>query len=194
MIAEKDIYIGDSLAEAMECLNVNNDDIYRLLNDEGDIDFTRSKTEGNPKIYLFQGKKLDQDITITYALKDSTAEVIDFEYPGEGCVSTKSNENKTIVPVPEFTIISLLEQNEFRILNKAKCQLKCYGISEDLILGFHRASTNMAELSQPQLTPNPIYWMKGKLMGKEFEVKYVIGENRSRIAEIVGPQTCDCNE
>jgi len=193
MIAEKDIYIGDSLAEAMACLNVNNDDIYRLLHDEGDIDFTRSKTDGNPKIYLFQGKKLEQDITITYALYDSTAEVINFEYPGEGCISSKSNKNRTIVPVPEFTIINLLEQHEFRILPQAKCQMKCYGISEELILGFHRASTNIAELSQPQLNPNPIYWMRGKLKGKQFDVKYVVGENRSRIAEIIGSSECECD-
>jgi hypothetical protein len=194
MIAEKDIYIGDSMADAMECLNVNNDDIYRLLNDEGDIDFTRSKTEGNPKIYLFQGYKLDKDITITYALGDSTAEVVDFEYEGTPCSSTKSNDNKTIVPVPEFTIISLLEQQEFRVLPLAECQMKCYGISKELIMGFHRASTNVAELSQPQLVPNPIYWMQGKILGAEYKVKYVVGENRSRVAEILGPNECNCNE
>lgn len=193
MIAEKDILIGDSVQYLMNCEKVTNDDIYRLLNDEGDVNFEESKTSGSPKIYVLEGNKDNKELSITYALYDSTSEVVGFSYLNSICSTQLTNQNKRVVPVPEFEIIHLIDSKEMRILDLAKCQMDCLEIKEKDVNSFHLSATNMIELSQPQLSPNPIYWMKGKIGQATYKIKYVIGENRSRIAEIIADQECDCS-
>lgn len=194
MIAEKDILIGDSVQYLMNCEKVTNDDIYRLLNDEGDVNFEKSKTSGSPKIYVLEGKKDKKDLSITYALHDSTSEVLGFTYLNSICSTNLSNKNKSVVPVPEFEIITLIESKEMRILDLALCQMECFGLTEKEVQTFHLYGKNMVDRSQPQLSPNPIYWLEGKIGQLEYQFKYVIGENRSRVAEIVTDQECDCSE
>lgn len=192
MIAEKDILIGDSVQYLMNCEKVTNDDIYRLLNDDGDVNFEQSKTSGSPKIYVIEGKKDKKDISITYALHDSTSEVLGFTYLNSVCSTELSNRNKKVVPVPEFEIISIIDSKEMRILDKAACQLSCYGLTQKEVETFHMHAKNMKEMSQPQLSPNPIYWMQGRIGQTTYQFKYIIGENRSRVAEITTDQECDC--
>jgi hypothetical protein len=193
MLAEKEILVGDSVKFLMDCQKVTNDDVYRLLNEEGDVDFQRSITDTDPKIYLFQGKKDKKDITITYALGDSTTEVIGFEFKLFNCISNLSNEHKNVVSVPEFEIISLIEEQEIRILDKAACQFEAYGLKKTDVLTFHTHATNIIEKSEPRLKPNPSYWLKGKIGLDEYEIKYIIGDSRTRIAEINGPIEKDCD-
>ncbi|OIQ36784.1 MAG: hypothetical protein BM555_02095 [Crocinitomix sp. MedPE-SWsnd] len=192
MLAEKEIFVGDSVQYLMQCQNVTNDDVYRLLNEEGDVDFERSITDVHPKIYLFQGYKDKKDITITYALGDSTTEVIGFEFGGNTCTTVLSNEHKNVVSVPEFKIISIIEEQKIRILDRAQCQMDAHGLTNAEVLNFHLHATNVVEMSEPRLEPNPFYWMHGMIQNVDFEIKYIIGDSRTRIAEIIGPVETDC--
>lgn len=193
MIAEKEIIVGDSLADLMACQGVDNEDVYRFLNADGDVDFSRSQTENEPKEYLFTGKKGNEDLEIRFALFDDQAEVIAFDFPQKNCETNLSNDHKQIVPLPNFEVIAIIESKEMRILTTAECQLKCLKISEEKIKTFHLDATVDMEQSQPRLQPNPIYIMKGKLGGKELTVEYVIGENRTRIASVrTSEDSCGC--
>lgn len=194
MIAEKEIFIGDSLNEIMKCAGITNDDIYSLLNESGDVDFSASKTDQNPKIYLLEGEKNDAVLGVRFALYDSTAEVVDLIYKtASGCTSQLSNSTKTVVPLPNAEVRAIIESKERRILDKAQCQMNCLGIAETDILNFHTTANFNVSLSQPRKFPNPVYAMDGKIGTTTYTVIYVIGENRSRIADIL-PNNCDCTE
>lgn len=192
MIAEKPLFISDSLNEVMNCAGVSNKDIYDLLNENGSVNFSKSITDKNPKIYILEGEKNDADLMVTYALQDSTAEVIDFSFNNSlNCSSTLSGKTKSIIPLPDEDVRKIIESHELRILNKAYCQMECLGIDEQTILTFHQTATFSVEYSRPRLYPNPEYVMKGTINGTEIFVTYVIAEKRSRIADIF-PSDCEC--
>ena len=194
MIAEKEIFISDSLYEVMNCAGVTHEDIYGLLNDNGDVNFSQSITNVYPKKYLLEGEKNDKPIGITYALYDSTAEVINFTFEGQqNCTSVLSSKTKRTVPLPDSEVRAIIESHEFRIMTKAECLLACLGISEQEIFAFHQTAVFDVANSQPRLFPNPVYVMKGKIRNTEYSVTYIIGENRSRIADIT-PNNCNCTE
>lgn len=198
MIAEKEILIGDSLNEVMICAGVTNTDIYALLNDAGDVNFSKSTTDQYPKIYLIEGKKADKPLSITYALydnyDDSLVEVINFNYDGPAnCTSPLSNKNKSIVPIPDADVRAIIESHELRILNLAKCQMDCLKLTEEEVLTFHKTAAFDVSRSRPRLNPNPEYVMKGTIRGTEFFITYIIGQNRSRIS-LISPANCDCSE
>lgn len=192
MIAEKEILIGDSLYEVMLCADVTNADIYALLNDAGDVNLSESVTDQYPKKYLIEGEKGDHAFSVTYALYDSISEVINFKYDiQKNCTSVLSNKTKRVVPIPDEDVRVIIESHELRILNLAECQMACLGLTEAEVLAFHKTASFDVTNSRPRLNPNPEYVMKGVIRGTEYFITYIIGENRSRIADI-SPNTCDC--
>jgi hypothetical protein len=194
MIAEKEILVGDSLLEIMNCANVTNTDIYNLLNEDGDVDFSLSKPQEKPKKYWIGGQKDGKDISIIYALGDSIAEVVDFNFETKGnCSSTLSNAHKTTVPLPDDEVRAILESNKMRIMSKAECQMKCLKFAEADVLNFHKTASIDIERSRPREPLNAIYVLRGTISGSEVWITYVIGENRTRISDI-SPNACDCAE
>ncbi len=193
MLAEKEIIIGDSIRFLMSCQGVNNSDIYRLLNEEGDVDFTLSNTHIEPKEYHFSGYKEQRDLTIRYALGDSLTEVIGFSFGDNNCKTTLSNDNKTTVKLPLEEVIEIIESQEFRILEKAACQMDCLSLSQDDVLLFHQGVKVYVSESKPRLQPNPYYILTGYNDKGEFSITYIIGENRTRISEITSTRdSCLC--
>lgn len=192
MIAEKEILIGDSLHEVMTCAGVTNADIYALLNDAGDVNLSESVTDQYPKKYLIEGEKGEHAFSVTYALYDSISEVINFSYEAQkNCTSLLSNKLKHPVPIPDEDVRIIIESHELRILNLAECQMGCLGLTEKEIMEFHKTGNFDVTRSRPRLNPNPEYVMKGKIRGTEYYITYIIGENRSRIADI-SPNACEC--
>lgn len=195
MIAEKEIFIGDSIQDLMICKGVTNSDIYRFLNEDGDVEFSLSKTDIDPKEYHIAGIKNEKPLSIIYALGDSTAEVIDFQFEGESCETMRSNSHKSVVKLPLEEVIEIIEAREFRIVDEVKCQIEYYQLSEKQIMNFHRGVKIYVSESQPRLEPNPIYELTGFVDDREFEVTYVIGQNRTRIANILSASdTSNCRQ
>jgi uncharacterized DUF497 family protein len=192
MIAEKEIFIGDSLNDLMKCQGVDNQDIYRFLNQDGDVNFGDSDTKGWPKRYVFEGEKENEELIIVYMLYETHVEVVDFEYAAKNCETTLSNHNKTIIPIPRSEMTIIIEAQEMRILEKAKCQMKCYGIKKKQIESFHLTADVIMEKSDAKHEPNPYYTLEGKIGNKDYEIVYIIGEARTRVSEIIGDQVCGC--
>lgn len=193
MIGEKAIVIGDSLSFLMECNDLDETEIYGLLDAEGDVVFAESKTDEDPKEYRIQGEKEGKEFWIRYALYDTLSEVISFEYAsGTNCETSISNDNKKLVPLPLKDVLRIIESEEFRILETAQCQMDCYGLTKKEVLGFHRLEDIYVERSEPRLIPNPYYVLHVKTEKGEFSVTYIIGENRTRISDIKGTADCGC--
>lgn len=197
LLAEKEILVGDSVAELMSCQGVDNVDVYRLLNEDGDVDFGQSNPNVLPKEYVITGIKGTEDFSITYALDENKdfAEVIGFDYHKKNCSSSLSNSNKSTVPLPHDEVMIILESKEMRILDKAQCEMKCYGLTEKQVSSFHKTATIVMSESEPRKIPNPHYVLKGKINGKMYKMKYIVGENRTRISDIWNINiNCNCVE
>ncbi|MDA7803115.1 hypothetical protein N8987_00880 [Crocinitomix sp.] len=197
MVGEKEIIAGDSILATMECLDLNNDDIYELLKSDGNVEFTLSITDTYPKIYHIKGEKDDATYWAKFALYDQEdlSEVIAIERADKkACDITVSNETKSTIPLPHADVIAILESQEFRILTEAECQLAAYGISMEKIKEFHKTARIEIRNSAPRLSPNPYYYLEGQIEGHTYHVKYIVGENRTRIAKIIGDSKTDCEE
>jgi hypothetical protein len=195
MIAEKEIIVGDSISDLMDCSGVDNNDVYRLLNEDGDVDFSLSNTKQEPKEYLFEGVKDNEKLTITYALFDTVAEVIDFEFGSKKCTSELSNSNTSTVPLPHNEVTAIIESQEMRILELAECQMECLKLSKEDVEKFHLTAKMNAKKSLPRLQPNAIFVLDGKIDGKSFTFEYIIGEARTRVSDIICKEIkCDCGE
>ncbi len=191
MIGEKEIVVGDSVLAIMQCIGLNNDDIYELLKDEGEVEFSLSETQVIPKIYYIEAYKEDVLYWAKFALYEDKdlAEVTEVFVTGASpCEVNVTNEFFSTMPLPHIDVIAIIESHEFRILSEAEAQMESYGISEEDLFAFHKTAEINIERSEPRLLPNPYYVMEGTLNNKPFSVKYIIGENRTRIESIVGPK------
>lgn len=195
MVGEKEIIVGDSVLEVMECWGITNDDIYALLKDEGEVEFSLSKTEGVPKIYYIESEKDAKLYWAKFALYEEKelAEVTEVFYDnGQQCSSTVSNKYSSTLPLPHNDVVAILESNEFRILEDAECEMEFYHIKKEDLLKFHHTASVDIRQSNPRKSPNPEYVMRGELNGENFGVRYIIGDNRTRIDSIFGAVPTDC--
>lgn len=195
MVGEKEIVVGDSVLAVMQCIGINNDDIYELLKDDGEVEFSLSETQKLPKTYYIEGYKDEVLYWAKFALfeEKDLAEVTEVFLTGAApCEINVSNEFYSTMPLPHKDVIAIIESHEFRILTDAQCQMEFYGISEEDLFVFHKTAEINIERSEPRQLPNPFYIMNGTLNNKPFSVKYIIGENRTRIHSIVGENPTDC--
>ncbi len=192
MIAEQDILVGDSMASVMSCRGITNKEVYDLLDDGGDVDFTLSETHVYPKEYHINGAKGDQEIWIRYALFDTVSEVIGCS-GAASCTGTSSNEVKKIISLPLEEVLLIIQSHRFRIMDPVRCQMKYYNLSENEVLHFHESIKLYVLESRPHLDTDPYHILRGFIGSEEFDVKYVIGENRTRISNISSRyRPCNC--
>lgn len=205
MIGEKEIIVGDSILALMQCNQLNNDAIYDLLKSDGDVEFSLSETHTKPKIYYIEGEKDNATYYAKFALYeqeplslegDEYAEVVAIGWTKEKeCSTVLSNRNKSTLPLPHADVIAILEGQEFRILDEASCDMDFYGLAEADVLAFHKTAEIDIEASEPRASAdeNAYYVMNGTLNGKYYSFQYIMGENRTRIAEIRGEIPSDCH-
>ncbi len=202
MIGEKEIIIGDSVSALMKCNELNNDDIYELLKTNGDVEFSLSETHSKPKIYYIEGDKDGSTYYAKFALYEQEplsmegeeyAEVVEVNWTEQrSCSTTLSNQDKSTLPLPHKDVIAILEEREFKLLAEADCAMTFYGLNEKSVLEFHLSAEIDIQSSAPRESPNPYYVLDGIIDGQPYSVLYIIGENRTRIAEIKGNNPSDC--
>lgn len=190
MIAEKEILVGDSVLALMDCQNIDNTLVYALLEDGGDVDYSKSLTDVEPKEYHIEGEVESELYFVRFALKDSTVEILDAKRGNKECNVSISNDSLHTLNLPHKDVIAILESHDFRITVLARCQMEEIGISEPELLRFHKSAEIIIEESEPRLVPNPYYVLEGEFNGKKIKVKYEVGENRTRIKEFIGFPDC----
>ena len=190
MIAEKEILVGDSVKALMDCQGVDNKLVYALLEDEGDVDYTKSITDIEPKEYHIEGYAEDDPYFVRFALGDSTVEILDANKGVEGCSISISNDTLRTLNLPHKDVIAILESHDFRITVLARCQMEEIGMAEAELLKFHKTAEIIIEESEPRLSPNPYYVLEGDFNGTKIKIKYEVGENRTRIKEFIGYPDC----
>jgi hypothetical protein len=197
-IAEKEIIYGDSIKDVMKCSDITTNDIYNLLNNNGDVDFSSSLPSQTPKVYVLTG---DNNIIASIALYETYSELIEVKN-GKSCESSINNSHKQLIPLPDDIARAIIESQALKYYDLAKCEMTCLGLTEKDIQEFpSTASINMEKSNAwPKLqlpnsgipTEPKTYYMEGKMLGEKFDILYEIGENRTRVKHIVGPTECDC--
>jgi hypothetical protein len=191
-IAVNEIIYGDSIKELMTCSFISNDQIYGLLNNDGSVDFSESKTQDSPKIYVFDGLK---DLKVSFALYENYSEVIDLHTE---CKSLLSNKNKETLPLPQKIVTSIIENNEFKYYPITECEMISYGLSENDVESFHKTAVINMDKSivwpkgKGENVENKKYYLDGYINNIAYSIMYEIGENRTRIKHIIGDSPCEC--
>lgn len=192
-IADGAIFVGDSIWNLMLCAGVDHEDVYRFVDDDGDINFSESETRSDPRIYRFEGEKNDKDLILYFAILDTTAEVVNFEFEGKDACSTgKSNRFKKPVPIPDYHVREIIESKEIRMMDSVRISIEEFNMDSLEVFNFHKNATIDMEHSEPWLSPNPYYVMNGEIKGNKYAFVYEIGENRTRIRKIHPYWLCDC--
>jgi len=189
-IAVKKIVYSDSIKDIMTCANITNDDIYNLLDSDGDVDFSESNPHVENKEYVFYG---NDDIKVRFAIHKTFTEIIAVK---SDCKSIKSNNTKQTLAIPQRIITSIIESNEFMYYDQAEFQISCYGLNDADVRAFHKTALNNMDKSKAwpegkgENKKNKYYYLEGNINGETYAIVYEIGENRTRIKDILGEGDC----
>ena len=190
-IAEKKIIYSDSIKSIMVCANITNNDIYNLLDSDGDVDFSESNPHLNNKEYVFYG---EGDIKVRFSIHKEFTEIIAVK---SECIGITSTHKKQTLAIPQRIITSIIESNEFMYYDQAEFQIDCYGLKDEDVRAFHKTALINMDKSQAWPTgkgetkKNKYYYLEGLINGVNYSIVYEIGENRTRIKDILGEGDCD---
>lgn len=189
-IAGKKIIYSDSIKDIMTCAHVTNDDIYNLLDSDGDVDFSESNPHTEHKEYVFYGQN---DLKVRFAIHKTFTEIIAV---ASDCKSTRSSTKTQTLAIPQRIITSIIESNEFKYYDQAEFQIGCYGLQDLDVRAFHKTAHINMDKSQAwpegkgETKKNKYYYLEGQINGKDYAIVYEIGENRTRIKDILGEGDC----
>ena len=192
-IAENEIIYGDSIKDIMYCSNITSENIYDLLDSDGDVDFSESIPNESPKKYVIYG---ENDIRIVFALFDDYSEII--EVRTECKTKLANNKNKQTVPLPKKIVSSIIESHSFTFYEEAECEISCLNLDKNDVKNFHLTATINMEKSVPwpigtgEEVSNKLYYLDGNIKNVPYSIMYEIGENRTRIKHIISSKNCDC--
>ena len=189
-IAEKRIIYSDSIKSKMDCAKITSTEIYNLLDSDGDVDFSESNPQLDNKEYVFYG---ENDLKVRFSIHKEFTEIIAVE---SECSTLVPFETKQTLPLPQHIVTSIIESNEFMYYDQAEFQIDCYGLKDQDVRAFHKTALINMDKSQawPQgkgeTKKNKYYYLEGIIDGKTYGIVYEIGENRTRIKDILGEGDC----
>ena len=189
-IAAKKIMYSDSIKNIMDCAKITSTEIYNLLDSDGDVDFSESNPHLKNKEYVFYG---EDDLKIRFAFHKEFTEIIAVE---SDCSTTASHQTKQTLPLPQSIVTTIIESNEFMYYDQAEFQIGCYGLKDKDVRAFHLTALINMEKSQAwpegkgETKKNKYYYLEGLIGGKPYAIVYEIGENRTRIKDILGEGDC----
>lgn len=192
-IAQSAILRSDSVECILSCYKITDQDIYQTLSD-GDVMFSESNTQSDPKLYIIEGKrKSDQSkfkLVFKYRERD-TASVIDGVVGSEKCdCNGLSDENPNIMHMPENMVKGMFAHRSISITETGKCMMDCYKLNDQQLTEMVLNGEINYERSTPLSKPDPRY-----VVEKDgYELSVELAEKKTRITKVVlpGDTTCHC--
>lgn len=188
VIAENKIILGDSIQDVLNQIAPDSQPIFDLLNKEGDVVFSESDTKSENKTYVING---EDDISVSFKIYDKYSEIVSVSKKGTDYSSSLSNHKKHQLVLPVKIVIQIIESHDFVLYEEAKCQMACYGISQEEL---DKAHLNVKSFKSSEIDElvNRIFKVTSEIGSKTYTIYYEIGENRTRIKRINGEDTCEC--
>ena len=187
-ITEQDIMIGDSLQSILDCLGPDSEPIFKLLNNDGDVDFANSDTRANFKIYYING---ENDLRVGFKMYDNYSEIISIEQPGLNCKAEGLNNRKRRLMLPKVIIDQIIGSHRFTLYEVVNCQIECFNIPVEVLYSLHLTGYDYETPKHKELV-NKRFKLSTEYQGKTYRITYEIGENRTRVKNISGEKECAC--
>ncbi len=187
---------SDSLQCVMDCHRITDTDLYTATR-EGEVMFAESQPNTTPKIYVIKGQRAADrsEFKLAFVLRDSLAEV-DAVLSSEVCACAGLNhDNPRVVSMPDEMIRKLFLDRELSMVRKAKCQLDCYGLTDDQVRKLVQEGKALPEESFPRNLPHPLY----AIVNGEYRFMVEAAEKKSRILNVsklqeAQEEDCACEE
>lgn len=181
-LVESVILYDDKMKCEMDCNGISEEDIFELFY-SGEVLFSESKPNEDPKIYVLEG----DGFKVSFALKDTVStihEIID----GKDCDCKDEKEILREVKLPEKTAKKLISTRPIEFNELAKCQRDCYDLSEEQAVSLIEKGNFKEEASNRRKRPYPeLFFEKdGYLVVIELTME------TARIINIVKASNPDC--
>lgn len=164
----------------LSCNHINNATVYKLI-EKGSIDFSKSDTKN--KNYLIYNDSISLNILLN--AKDTTA-TINKVAQSESCnCELYNSQSFTLVYQPNAIALERLSQLELSIKDEVKCELDCFGVTDEDVTQVFKKGEILFEQSYPNRVPNPIYYIKLKKENKELLFWIEQGATKTRIIHVV---------
>lgn len=180
-IATSEILISDSVKCILRNNAIDEDDIFKIFENDGDVIFSESNPQGKPKTYVIQNTK--KHFKILFTVQNDSVSVISGVAGGKKAGCDTVNADLHIFQMPEGTVKRILRDK----LNKSQLSatdsilnmLEQQKISHGDIYNMIGAGKIDFEKSTPMSKPHPIYYVDYK----NYRFKIEMAEERTRILE-----------
>lgn len=154
-ILEHPIKINKQATDTMKNIENFSHEIHTVLI-HGDVDFSKSKTEGPVKVYHFSNEKNHLNIAVSF--NDSISQLCEVN---KTILSheTKIDSDAASLYIDRKNFFDLISKKDKKLTKEFKCKLLKLGISStDYYKNFNSKSVSINwEASRPFLDPNPYY-------------------------------------
>lgn len=182
----------DSIKCVLDCQQITDEDIFTLFT-EGDVLFSESETQADPKKYVLEGNRISNghSFKIKFTVRDSTSEI--YEVITDDKCECSGIDNKTLhlVKMPDAMVKKVLQQKDLSVNSEVKCKIDCYGLKDMDVYKLIENGTIDNETSTPRSHPYPVYYIRSG----NYNLKMEITPERSRlldINEMMKAKICDC--
>lgn len=189
-ILESVILYDDAIKCQMKCYWISESDLFELFY-SGDVLFSESEPNGNPKTYVLQGKSSDgKEFKVTFALEDTISIITKINDGGEECkpCAAKFDEKLVELKLPEKTAKKMIGDRPLELNDLAQCQKECYELSNDDISSMIENGTFLGDISNRRKKPYPeLFFAKDG-----YELVIELTQETARIINLVKKDNPDC--
>jgi hypothetical protein len=189
-LAESVVLYTDKMKCELKCNNLKEEDIYELFY-SGEVLFSESKPNEDPKIYVLEGESAEgKTFKVAFKLKDTIStvdEIIDGTDDG-ACKCDREEDILKEMKMPEATAKKLIGDRPLEFNDLALCQLDCYDLSEEKAGSFISKGNFNVDASNRRKHPYPELFFEYE--GYEMVIELTM--ETARVINIVKRDNPDC--
>jgi hypothetical protein len=183
-IEESAIIRTDSMKCVLECNDISDDFIYELI-EKGEVLFSESSTDTDPKVYILEHKSVKIHFAI---LEDSVSSIIDINRDKScDCIG----DHVRPIKMTDKMIKTYLNNRDFEIDSKTNCIRDCMGMKKkDLFTFLERSIASESAIKRDNKNPTFDFTSGDTVITIEH------GARKNRFIEMSFPgiEKCDCKD
>ena len=171
----------DSIKCVLDCQQITDEDIFTLFT-EGDVLFSESETQADPKKYVLEGNRISNghSFKIKFTVRDSTSEIYEVLTDDKCDCKGIDNKNLHLVKMPDEMVKKVLQQKDLSVNSEVKCKIDCFGLKDMEVYDLIGKGTIDNEMSTPRSFPYPIYFIRSGAYLLKMEIFSNCGPHRRR--------------
>lgn len=171
----------DSMKCVLECNDISDDFVYELL-EKGEVLFSESQTQSDPKVYVIKHNNVKIHFSID---EDSLSSIVDIN--GDEDCNCKGQKVKP-VKMTDKMIKSFLANRDFEIDSKTNCLRECLKAKrKDIFAYLERAQARESQFSRDNKNPTFDFISGDTIVTVEHGIR------KNRFIRIQFPESEKCN-